>query len=68
MDLNITKILHIKSKYDHAEKKFGKNGYAVNKYYVKDDKYERYLKELQDLIENKEEFYKKAENILKQMI
>ena len=54
--------------YDHAEKKFGKNGYAVNKYYVKDDKYERYLKELQDLIENKEEFYKKAENILKQMI
>ena len=50
------------------EKKFGKNGYAVNKYYVKDDKYERYLKELQDLIENKEEFYKKAENILKQMI
>ena len=54
--------------YDHAEKKFGKNGYAVNKYYVKDDKYEKYLKELQDLIENKEEFYKKAENILKQMI
>ena len=50
------------------KKKFGKNGYAVNKYYVKDDKYEKYLKELQDLIENKEEFYKKAENILKQMI
>ena len=48
--------------YDHAEKKFGKNGYAVNKYYVKDDKYEKYLKELQDLIENKEEYHEKSED------
>ena len=54
--------------YEHASDKYGKNGYAVDKFYVKDDKYSIYLNELQNLIENKSEFYKKAENILKQMI
>ena len=54
--------------HEHAIKKFGKNGYAVNKFYVKDDKYSQYLKELQDLIENKEEFYKKCNSVLKEII
>ncbi|MBP3707732.1 MAG: HD domain-containing protein [Clostridia bacterium] len=51
--------------YEHAVKKYGKHGYAVHKYYVKDEKYFEYLKELQRLIDNKEEFYKRAKEVLK---
>lgn len=50
--------------YEHAEKKFGKNGYAISKYYVEDKKYFDYLKELQNLIDNKEEFFKKCKEVL----
>lgn len=46
--------------YEHAVEKFGKNGYAVDKYYVQDDKYTKYLQQLQDLIEDKERFYEIA--------
>ena len=51
--------------YEHAVKKYGKQGYAVHKYYVRDEKYFEYLKELQSLIDNKEEFYKRAKKVLK---
>lgn len=54
--------------YEHAIKKFGKNGYAVNKFFVQDDKYSKYLIELQDLIENKDEFYKRCNSVLKNII
>lgn len=54
--------------YNHAIEKFGKNGYAVSKYYVEDNKYEKYLKELQDLIEDKEKFYEKARKVYKKVI
>ena len=50
--------------YEHAIKKFGKNGYAVKKYYVEDEKYFKYLNELQKLINNKEEFFEKCKKVL----
>lgn len=49
--------------YDHAQEKFGVNGYAVKKYYVDDDKYKKYLDDLQELIKDKEKFDKKANEI-----
>ena len=48
---------------EHAIEKFGKNGYAINMYYVDDNKYNEYLKKLQKLIDNKEEFFKKSNEI-----
>lgn len=54
----------IEHSYLIAIKKFGKNGYAVKKFYVKDEKYEKFLKELQDLIDNKPEFIKRAKIVL----
>lgn len=54
--------------YEHAIEKFGKNGYAVNKFYIKDEKYNNYLKELQELIENKEEFYKKTKKVFEEIM
>lgn len=54
--------------YEHAIGKFGKNGYAVNKFYIKDEKYNNYLKELQELIENKEEFYQKTKKVFEEIM
>lgn len=48
---------------EHAIEKFGKNGYAINMYYVNDNKYNEYLKKLQKLIDNEEEFFKKSNEI-----
>lgn len=53
--------------YKFAIKKFGKNGYAVKKFYVEDKKYENFLKELQDLIDNKPEFIKRARKVLAEL-
>lgn len=53
--------------YEHAIEKFGKNGYAVNKYYVQDDKYAKYLQELQDLIEDKDKFYEIAKKTYQEL-
>lgn len=61
---DLTKEEQLKCVYEHAQDKFGKNGYAVNKYYVEDEKYAKYLEELQALLENKEEFYKKCREII----
>lgn len=60
--------MQIERAYEHAVNKFGKQGYAIHKYYVKDEKYENYLKELQKLIDNKAEFYKLAEKIYKEAV
>lgn len=57
----------IEHSYNHAIKKFGKNGYAVKKFYVEDDKYEKFLKELQDLIDDKQAYIKRAKVVLEKL-
>lgn len=57
----------INQSYNHAIKKFGKNGYATNKFYVEDDKYKKFLNDLQSLIENKEEFYRLAKIVFNEV-
>lgn len=57
----------INQSYNHAIKKFGKNGYATNKFYVEDDRYKKFLNDLQSLIENKEEFYRLAKIVFKEV-
>lgn len=54
----------IEHSYLHAIKKFGRNGYAVKKFYVEDEKYAKFLKELQELIDNKPEFVRRAKKVL----
>lgn len=56
----IDKNESIERSYQFAIKKFGKNGYAVNKSYVDDLKYKKFLKDIQYLIENKKLFIKLA--------
>lgn len=55
----------IEESYLFAIKKFGKDGYATKKMYVDDKKYKEFLKELQDLIDNKDEYINRAKKILK---
>ncbi len=50
--------------YEHAINKFGKGGYAVDKYYVEDKKYFEYLNELQRLIDNKDEFFDRCKRAI----
>ena len=57
----------IEDSYNFAIKKFGKDGYAITKMYVKDRRYEEYLKEIQYLIEHKNEFIKRAKDVLKDL-
>ena len=57
----------INQSYNHAIKKFGKNGYAVKKFYVEDDRYKKFLNDLQDLIDKKEEFYRLAKIVFKEV-
>ena len=57
----------IEHSYCHAIKKFGKNGYAVKKFYVEDEKYEKFLKELQDLIDDKPRFIDRAKIVLENL-
>lgn len=61
----LTQDEQIQRVYEHAIKKFGKQGYAVNKYYVEDKKYFEYLQELQRLIDNKDEFFDMCKKVLK---
>lgn len=60
---NATKEETINHSYKFAIEKFGKNGYAVNKAYVKDKKYEKFLQELQYLIDNKNEYFDIASSV-----
>ena len=57
----------IEDSYNFAIKKFGKNGYAITKMYIKDKKYEDFLNEIQYLIEHKQEFIERANKVLKGM-
>ena len=57
----------IEQSYDHAIKKFGKNGYATNKFYVDDKRYKKFLLDLQYLIDNKDEFNKLAEIVFNEV-
>ena len=50
----------IEKSYNHAIDKFGKNGYATKKFYVDDKRYQKFLNDLQYLIDNKKEFYEVA--------
>lgn len=63
-DPNLTREQLIEDSYNFAIKKFGRNGYAIAKMYIEDEKYEAYLREIQYLIDNKEEFRKRAIKIL----
>ena len=64
---NVSKEDLFESSYNFAIKKFGRQGYAVNKMYVKDEKYENFLKEIQYLIDNKSIFIERAEKVLKDL-
>ena len=59
----LDQLEQIERVYAHAIEKFGKNGYAVSKYYVEDTKYAEYLEKLQELIENKEEFIRRCKEV-----
>lgn len=58
----------IEQSYDHAIKKFGKKGYATNKFYVEDIKYKKFLEDLQYLIENKNEFETLAKIVIDEVL
>lgn len=66
-DPNSTDDELIEQSYTFAIKKFGKNGYAVKKFYVEDERYEKFLKEIQDLIDDKPQFIKRAQIVLKRL-
>lgn len=53
----------IEDSYQFAIKKFGVNGYAVNKNYVDDGRYKKFLSDIQYLINNKNEFVKVATEV-----
>lgn len=57
----------IDQSYNHAIKKFGKDGYATKKFYVEDNRYKKFLNDLQELIENKDEFYRLAGIVFKEV-
>lgn len=64
---NISDEEIIEESYNFAIKKFGVNGYARTKMYVEDKKYKDFLDEIQDLIEHKDEYIKRAEKILEKI-
>lgn len=53
----------IEHSYQFAIKKFGVNGYAVNKSYVEDWKYKKFLNDIQYLIDNKKQFIELASDV-----
>ena len=57
----INKEAVIEQSYDFAIKKFGRNGYAVEKMYVDDERYKKYLMDIQYMIDNKDKFKYLAE-------
>lgn len=64
---NISEEELIEDSYFFAIKKFGKNGYAVQKMYIEDVKYKAFLDEIQYLIENKEHFINRAKKVLEEI-
>ena len=59
-NMTISKDTAIEKSYQFAIEKFGKNGYAIDKNYVDDFKYKKFLVDIQYLIENKKLFIKLA--------
>ena len=57
----------INQSYTHAIKKFGKEGYATKKFYVEDGRYKKFLNDLQSLIDKKQEFYRLAKIVFKEV-
>jgi uncharacterized protein len=55
--LDIDEIIN--RSYRHIEDKFGVNGYAREKIYFEDEEYDSFLKEIELLLSNKNEFYKR---------
>lgn len=58
----LTKEEHIEECYKHTLKKFGEYGYA--NFFLEDKDYDNYLKELRNLLDNKEEFIKRLKKII----
>lgn len=56
-ELSFSEIL--KESQQHLQKKFGQNGYAINKMYFNDIEYEQYLKDLNKIIYDDKLFKKK---------
>ena len=54
--------------WKYAVSKYGKEGYAAKKDYIENEYRKKALKELQDLIDDKEEFFKVADEIYKKYI
>ena len=52
----------IEDTYEHLNNKYGEDGYA--NFFLEDKKYEDYLKEIRNLIKNKEEFIKRNKKII----
>ncbi len=65
---NLSKEDQIKRSYDYAQKKFGKEGYAINKFYIEDKKYKEYLEDIQYLLDNPSIFNKEASIIYDSLI
>ena len=65
---NLKKEEHIQRAWEHAVTKFGKEGYAAKKDYIENEYRKKALKELQDLIDDKEKFYKVADEMYKKYI
>ena len=52
----------MKECYNHTLKKFSENGYA--NFFLEDKDYDNYLKELRNLLNNKEKFFEKLKTII----
>ena len=54
--------MEVERAYLHLNEKYGKLGYA--KQYLQDEEYEKFIKNLQSLLEDKKLFYKKYEEVI----
>lgn len=59
---NYTFDMEVERAYLHLNEKYGKLGYA--KQYLRDEEYEKFIKNLQSLLEDKDLFYKKYEEVM----
>ncbi|MDD3340638.1 MAG: hypothetical protein PHN72_00330 [Bacilli bacterium] len=63
----MTKEELIEDSYLFANEKYGKEGYAIKKSYVNDQKYKQFLQELQYLIENKDLYNEVAQAVYEEI-
>lgn len=64
---NNSKEQIIEASYEFAIKKFGENGYAIDKMYIDDQRYKKYLLDIQYLINNKEKFIEIADIVFESL-